>query len=47
MYDVTCPKCGNEMQLTEDELLNEPYKCPKCVEPLEFEFDEDDEDDEG
>ena len=47
MYDVTCPKCGNEMQLTEDELLNEPYKCPKCGEPLEFEFDEDDEDDEG
>ena len=46
MYDVTCPKCGNEMQLTEDELLNEPYKCPKCGEPLEFEFDEDDEDDE-
>lgn len=43
MYDVTCPKCGNEMQLTEDELLNEPYKCPKCGEPLEFEFDEDDE----
>ncbi len=31
------------MQLTEDELLNEPYKCPKCGEPLEFEFDEDDE----
>lgn len=43
MYEVTCPKCGEVIEVDEDTLLNESIDCPKCGEPLEFEFDEDDE----
>ena len=43
IYEVTCPKCGEVEQLSEEELLKGSIKCPKCGEPLEFEFDEDDE----
>lgn len=42
MYEVTCPKCGEVIEVDEDTLLNESINCPKCGEPLEFEFDEDD-----
>ena len=42
-YEVTCPKCGEVQQLSEEELLKGSVVCPKCGEPLEFEFDEDDE----
>lgn len=42
MYEVTCPKCGEVIEVDEDTLLNESIDCPKCGEPLEFEFDEDD-----
>ena len=42
-YEVTCPKCGEVQQLSEEELLKGSVICPKCGEPLEFEFDEDDE----
>ena len=42
-YEVTCPKCGEVEQLSEEELLKGSIVCPKCGEPLEFEFDEDDE----
>ena len=43
IYEVTCPKCGEVEQLSEEELLKGSIACPKCGEPLEFEFDEDDE----
>ena len=41
MYEVTCPKCGEVIEVDEETLLNESIDCPKCGEPLEFEFDED------
>ena len=43
VYDVTCPTCGEELQLDEETILGDPIHCPKCNELLEFEFDEDDE----
>jgi len=43
MYEVTCPKCGEVIELDEETLLNDSIDCPNCGEPLEFEFDEDDE----
>ena len=42
MYEVTCPKSGEVLHLDEETLLNDSVDCPKCGEPLEFEFDEDD-----
>ena len=42
VYEVTCPKCGEVIEVDEETLLNESIDCPKCGEPLEFEFDEDD-----
>ncbi len=42
MYEVTCPKCGEVIEVDEETLLNESIDCPKCGEPLEFEFDEED-----
>ena len=45
VYDVTCPTCGEKLQLDEETILGDPIHCPKCNELLEFEFDEDDEDD--
>lgn len=48
VYDVTCPTCGEKLQLDEETILGESIHCPKCNELLEFEFDEDDgEDDEN
>ena len=35
-------KCGEVLHLDEETLLNDSVDCPKCGEPLEFEFDEDD-----
>ena len=46
VYDVTCPTCGEKLQLDEETILGDPIHCPKCDELLEFEFDEDDEADE-
>lgn len=43
VYDVTCPTCGEKLQLDEETILGDPIHCPKCDELLEFEFDEDDE----
>lgn len=42
LYEITCPKCGEVLQVNEDTLLQGSVPCPKCGEPLEFEFDEDD-----
>ena len=42
VYEVTCPKCGEVQQFSEEDLLEGSKPCAKCGEPLEFEFDEDD-----
>lgn len=46
MYEVTCPKCGEVINVDEDTLLTESIDCPKCGETLEFDFDDDDEEEE-
>ncbi len=43
IYEVTCPTCGEVVELDEDTILQESIHCPKCDELLEFEFDEEDE----
>ncbi len=45
VYEVTCPKCGHVLELDEETLVKGGVSCPECKEPLEFEFDEDDEED--
>jgi len=40
-FDVTCPKCGNEIVIDEDILAQESIDCPSCGEKLEFDFDDD------
>jgi DNA-directed RNA polymerase subunit RPC12/RpoP len=37
-YDVTCPKCGEEIHVDEDILLEGEIVCPQCGETLEFDF---------
>ena len=39
-YEVTCPTCGEVLQLDEETILGESTNCPKCNEFLEFDFDE-------
>lgn len=45
-YEVTCPTCGNEINVEEEILLCGETECPSCGEVLEFDFsdlfDEDD-----
>ena len=41
LYDVTCPTCGEEIVIDEETLLDGGIDCPNCGEPLEFELDED------
>ena len=43
IYEVTCPTCGEVLQLDEETILKESTNCPKCNELLEFDFDEIDE----
>ena len=45
-FEVTCPSCGDTIQLTDDMLEEGSIVCPGCGETLEFDFD-DDEEDEG
>lgn len=42
-YEVTCPSCGEDIVIEEEDLEKGHIHCPKCNEKLEFEFDEDDE----
>lgn len=46
-YEVTCPTCGEEINVEEEILLCGETQCPNCGEILEFDFsdlfDEDDE----
>ncbi len=37
-YEVTCPSCGEVINIEEDVLLCGETKCPKCGEALEFDF---------
>ena len=39
LYDVTCPKCGEEITFDEETLAAGSTKCPKCGEILEFDLD--------
>lgn len=42
-FEVTCPSCGETIQLTDDMLEEDSIVCPSCGETLEFDFDDDDE----
>lgn len=48
LYDVICPKCGEEITFDEETLDAGSIVCPKCGENLEFDLDsiEDKKDDE-
>ena len=39
-YEVACPACGAEIELSESDLALESVTCEKCGEELEFEFDD-------
>ncbi|MBQ9516214.1 MAG: hypothetical protein IJR57_08895 [Ruminococcus sp.] len=39
-YEVTCGKCGEEITVDEDVLLEGEIICPNCGEKLEFDFSE-------
>ena len=36
IYEITCPTCGEVINLDEDMLAEGATKCPKCGEDLEF-----------
>ena len=40
-YEVTCPKCGEEITVYEADLEFGSILCPKCGSDLEFDIDED------
>ncbi|MBC8545513.1 hypothetical protein H8711_00995 [Clostridiaceae bacterium NSJ-31] len=42
LYEVTCPKCGDEVYVTEDILDDGSIECPNCGELLEFDFETED-----
>jgi len=46
-FEVTCPSCGDTIQLTDDLLEEGHITCPGCGETLEFDFDDDEDDDCG
>lgn len=37
-YEVTCPSCGNDINVEEEILLCGETACPNCGEILEFDF---------
>lgn len=41
-YEVTCPKCGDIIELNEEMLDEGSIDCPNCGETLEFDLEEDD-----
>lgn len=43
-FEVTCPSCGDTIELTDDLLEEGSIVCPGCGETLEFDFDDEDED---
>lgn len=40
IYDVACPKCGEEITIDEAILKTGSMLCPRCGETLEFDLDE-------
>ena len=40
VYDVICPKCGEEISFDEETLAEGFTVCPNCGEKLEFDLDE-------
>ncbi len=40
LYEVVCPKCGAEIYLDEEMLLEGDCLCPDCGEKLEFDFED-------
>lgn len=45
-FEVTCPNCGDTIELTDDMLEDGGIVCPNCGETLEFDFDDDEEEEE-
>lgn len=45
-YEVTCPTCGDTIELNDLMLEDGALDCPNCGEHLEFDFDEEDEEEE-
>lgn len=45
IYDVKCPKCGEELSFDEDTIELGFTECPCCGERLEFDFETEEEDD--
>ena len=41
LYEVTCPTCGEVIQITEEDLDEGSIPCPKCGEELEFDLEDD------
>ena len=44
-YEVACPACGAEIELSESDLILDSVNCPQCDEVLEFDFDDEFDDD--
>lgn len=42
IYEVTCPTCGETINIDEEMLEKGEIACPKCGESLEFELDPED-----
>ena len=42
-FEVTCPSCGDTIQLNDEMLEEGGIICPGCGETLEFDFDDDEE----
>ena len=40
-FEVTCPSCGDTIELNDDMLEEGGITCPNCGETLEFDFDDD------
>ena len=38
-FSITCAKCGEEFEITEEDLMDGSVLCPCCGEELEFDFD--------
>jgi len=45
-FQVECPNCGVEIEISEPDLIHGSATCSSCGEELELEFDDVDEDDE-
>ena len=41
-YEVTCPSCGEDIEVDETDLVSGEIACTSCGEKLEFDFDGDD-----